>query len=128
MKVTLITYDSTLLHNAGYLNTAKAVEFGDNLKKIAAEFAAIAEVSEEDIYWVEVYNSDWCKNMSIFYTRVAADWQPTDKTNVVGAIKDESYPNLDFNFDSYIKGRGNVINNKTYPPINAHSLYRSKKA
>ncbi len=128
MKLTLLTYPSVLVQNLGYQNTSRAFEFGKKLESLATEFSLTANIDKNDVYWMEVTNSDWCQNMVVLYAKVAADWKPTPEIFIMGEIHDENYyPYLDYDLFSYLKGGGHSINNIDNPPTQAHKLYRSKK-
>lgn len=126
MKVTLLTYDSVLVCNAGYIGNSKAVEFSDILKAKAIEFSTYAGIDWNSIYWQEVTDSDWCKNTIVLYAGVAADWKPTEETVVYDESFDPNwYSNLARDFNSFIRGRGSCVDIKQHPPKSPHSLFKT---
>lgn len=128
MKLTLLTYDSVLVQNLGYLHVSQAFEFAKKLELLATEFALIANVDKNEIYWMEVRDSDWCQNTVVLYAKVAHNWKPIEETFVFGNTRDkDNYPHLDSNLYSYLKGGGNYVNNIENPPKQPHELYKSNQ-
>lgn len=126
MRLTLLTYDSMVLHNAGYINTAPAHFFANELLKLVDEFAEKTGVNKDDVHWQFVTNSDWCKSMVIIYSRVSEHWTPTKNTEIYDNSYDPLwYPNLAKDTGSWISGSGCFVDIVKNPPQNHHSLFRT---
>lgn len=126
MELTLLTYDSTVCHNAGYLDVSNVSSLIKNLNKLVAQFCKITNIPKNQVFWVEVTNSDWCKNMVFIYGVVDKNWKPTSKTYVVNKSYDKDWnPNLAQSFSTYIKGYGENINILKQPPQNPHNLFKT---
>lgn len=126
MNFTLLTYDSMLAHNAGYTGNSKVVDFTNTLARLLDEFSRHSGVKKEDVYWLEVDQSDWCKRCVILYAKVDPIWTPTEKTFVIGSTYDPSWhPNLTSSLNTWIRGGGHFVNIVENPAQNPHSLYRT---
>jgi hypothetical protein len=127
MKLTLITYESIVAHNAGYAMNIGAVEFSKALYGLANDFAGATGVDIGKVEWEHVADSDWCKNMVVLWAKVPVDWQPTPETTVLGDSYDPSwFPNLSNSLYGWIEGRGKFVDINDRPAKNPHNLYRTK--
>lgn len=126
MKLTLLTYDSIVVHNAGYAFSCKATEMTKILTDLANEFSKIVGCPLDAIYWKEVDNSDWCNRMIMIYTKVDKDWKPITDTSIWDESYDPNwYGNLVTSFSDFIQGRGVHTNITKNPAENPHSLFRT---
>ena len=128
MNHNLLTYDSVVTHNAGYAANASAKEFAETLLKLTKQFATKIGVKEEDVFWWQVTDSDWCNRMLIIYASVPTDWKPLKDTYIYNDSPSTHRPELVFNLSSWIKGRGERVNINVNPPREPHKLFHSKKA
>lgn len=126
MKVTLLTYDSALIYNAGYIGSSKAIEFANTLIEKANAFSAYTDIDKNEVYWQEVTDSDWCKNSVVLYAQAPTNWKPTSETFIYDESFDPTwYSDLATDFNSFIRGRGNRVNIKQHPAKSPHSLFRT---
>jgi len=128
MKLTLLTYDSMVAHNAGYSHSCKALEFAKILTKLVDSFSKETGVGKNEIYWQEVTQSDWCKNMVIIYAQVDKEWKPTAQTSVLDESYDPKwYSQMCRSLSDWIYGNGRFTNIEKDPAQNPHSLFRTVK-
>lgn len=126
MQFSLLTYDSTLALNAGYSGNSNAIEFSKTLLRLVVQFSAYSGVPLKDISWIEVTNSDWCKNMLLLYAKVPADWQPRNDTSVRDREFDPTWhPNLAKGFWQWMHGGGECVNILQTPPETPHQLFKT---
>jgi hypothetical protein len=126
MKFTLLAYESTLVHVAGYLPTHNAEEFTQRLTKLVEDFSAKSGVPTSEVQWEDVLNSDWCRRMVVLWAKVPQDWKPTEGTFVL----DESYmenwhPNSSRSLSCFLEGRGKYLDIRKHPPVTPHNLFRT---
>lgn len=126
MKLTLITYESTVFHSAGYAYTENAIDFITKLKKLVDAFSKETGVSKNAVHFWHVQESNRYKDMLIIYANVSLDWQPTKDTFVVDSDGKTFHPNLAFTFVDWIQGDG-YIDIEKHPPIKPHTLFRNAK-
>ncbi len=126
MQFSLLTYDCTLALNAGYSGSRNAIEFSKTLLRLVTQFSAYSGVHHKDISWIEVTNSDWCKNTLLLYGRVPADWQPRTDTEVWDGEFDPSWhSNLATGFWQWMRGGGQFVNILQTPPVTPHQLFKT---
>lgn len=128
MKFTLLTYDSTLAHNAGYY-TSSAAAFAEHLARLVDQFAAASGVEKSKIYWMPLEHSEWFRDMVILYATVPPDWEPTPETEVWDKTRNlDWFPNLAKNLSCWIAGKGNSVDLDYFPPTAPHRLFHSAEA
>jgi hypothetical protein len=127
MKFTLLTYQSILVHNAGYVPDHSAIEFAERLTKLADEFAEHSGIPAKDVIWQKVQSSDWCARMVVLYASVPKDWEPTSETFCLDEVYNESwFPNLVSSLQNFLEGGGKYRDIRKHPAVNPHNLFRTK--
>jgi len=126
MKLTLLTYDSTVAYNAGYAFSSKAVEMAQILTDLVNDFSKETGVNPKDIWWKEVDDSDWCRRMVIIYAKVPNDWKPTENTFIWDEYYTKDwYENSVRSFWDWVEGRGVTTDIIKYPAKTPHNLFRT---
>jgi hypothetical protein len=126
MELTLLTYDCTVAHNAGYLQTGRIVDFVEQMSDLAQRFSNETGIPVENVFWNEVTHSDWCKNCVMVWGRVENDWEPTPNTKVWDERYFKTwYPNLASSFYTFCVGGGKYVNIVEMPPQTPHKRFKS---
>lgn len=126
LELTLTTYDSIVSYNAGYAHSTNAIEFTKILSENATKFSNEVGVPIKSVHWIEVTQSDWCRNMIIFYATVKNDWKPIDNTMVIDEVRDEHWsPDSVKSFSDFIRGDGTATSLINHKPTNLHNLFQS---
>jgi hypothetical protein len=125
MELHLLTYSRTLCYNAGYPPSHNAIECGEQLIRVAKEFAHEAGIRADEVLIEK--GEEQTHGMVIFYAQVPPDWEPTEGTIVYDDKINHQNPSHVTSLWTWIYAKGSKFMSDADNPVFAHNLYRSKK-